>query len=51
MKIKLKNVLLIDDSESDNFNHARKIRKLGITGNINICYSGPEALDYLSSEF
>lgn len=50
MKKKLKNVLLIDDSESDNFYHARKIRKMGITDNIHICYSGPEALDYLRSE-
>lgn len=50
MKKKLKNVLLIDDSESDNFYHARKIRKMGITDNIHICYSGQEALDYLKSE-
>jgi CheY-like chemotaxis protein len=47
---KLKNVLLIDDSESDNFYHARKIKKMGITDNIHICYSGEEALDYLKSE-
>ena len=51
MKNKLKNVLLIDDSESDNFYHARKIQKMGITDNIHICYSGQEALDYLRSEF
>lgn len=50
MKKKLKNVLLIDDSESDNFYHARKIRKMGITDNIHICYSGQEALDFLRSE-
>ncbi len=50
MKRKLKNVLLIDDSESDNFYHARKIRKMGITDNIHMCYSGQEALDYLRSE-
>ncbi len=50
MKTKLKNVLLIDDSESDNFYHERKIRKMGITDNIHICYSGQEALDYLKSE-
>lgn len=47
---KLKNVLLIDDSESDNFYHARKIKKLGITDNIHICFSGEEALSYLKSE-
>lgn len=50
MKQKLKNVLLIDDSESDNFYHARKIRKMGITDNIHICYGGQEALDFLKSE-
>ena len=47
---KIKNVLLIDDSESDNFYHARKIRKMGITDNIHISYSGEEALEYLKSE-
>lgn len=47
---KLKNVLLIDDSESDNFYHARKIRKMGITDNIHMCFSGEEALEYLKSE-
>lgn len=50
MKKKLKNVLLIDDSESDNFYHERKIRKMGITDNIHITYSGREALEYLKSE-
>lgn len=50
MKKKLKNVLLIDDSESDNFYHARKIRKMGITDNIHMCYSGEDALSYLKSE-
>ncbi len=50
MKKKLKNVLLIDDSESDNFYHERKIRKMGITDNIHVCYSGQEALDFLKSE-
>lgn len=50
MKKKLKNVLLIDDSESDNFYHARKITKMGITDNIQMCFSGPEALEYLKSE-
>ncbi|QAA81097.1 response regulator [Aequorivita sp. H23M31] len=50
MKKKLKLVLLIDDSESDNFYHARKIRKAGISDNIHMCYSGEAALDYLRSE-
>jgi CheY-like chemotaxis protein len=50
MKTKLKNVLLIDDSESDNFYHARKIKKMGITDHIHMCYGGQEALEYLKSE-
>lgn len=50
MKKKLKNVLLIDDSESDNFYHQRKIKNMGITDNIHISYSGAEALEYLRSE-
>ena len=50
MKIKLKNVLLIDDSESDNFYHQRKIKKMGISDNIHTCFSGQEALNYLKSE-
>lgn len=50
MKKKLKNVLLIDDSESDNFYHARKITKMGITDTIHMCFSGPEALEYLKSK-
>ena len=50
MKSKLKNVLLIDDSESDNFYHLRKIKKMDIADNIRTCFSGQEALDYLTSE-
>jgi CheY-like chemotaxis protein len=50
LKKKLKNVLLIDDSESDNFYHKRKISKLGITDNIKVTYSGEEALEYLITE-
>ena len=49
LKRKLKSVLLIDDSESDNFYHKRKIEKLGITENIKVTYGGQEALDYLNS--
>jgi CheY-like chemotaxis protein len=50
LKKKLKNVLLIDDSESDNFYHKRKISKLGISDNIKVTYSGEEALEYLITE-
>ncbi len=51
MKSKVKNILFIDDSESDNFYHQRKIRMMGIADNIHTCFSGQEALDYLSEEF
>ncbi|MBC6993304.1 response regulator [Neolewinella lacunae] len=50
MKRKLKRVLLIDDSESDNFFHSRIIRKAGITDEIKVVYSGEEALEYLVTE-
>ena len=50
LKKKLKNVLLIDDSESDNFYHKRKISKMGICDNIKVTYSGEEALEYLITE-
>ena len=50
LKRKLKTVLLIDDSESDNFYHKRKITKLGISDNIKVTYSGEEALEYLITE-
>ena len=50
MKKKLKNILLIDDSESDNFYHARKLKKMDITDAIHTCFSGAEGLEYLKSE-
>ena len=50
IKRKLKNVLLVDDSESDNYYHERKIRKLGITDNIKVTYGAEEALEFLKTE-
>ncbi|MGB3591357.1 MAG: response regulator [Nonlabens sp.] len=50
LKKKLKNVLLIDDSESDNFFHSRQIRKSGITDEIKITHGGEEALEFLQTE-
>ena len=50
IKKKLARVLLIDDSESDNFYHERKIKKLGIAEEVIIKYSGEEALAYLQTE-
>ena len=47
IKKKLKRILLIDDSEADNFFHARVIRKYGCAEEIIIREGGQEALDYL----
>ena len=44
---KLQKILLVDDSESDNYIHARKIAKADVTDEIIVKYSGLEALDYL----
>lgn len=49
MKQKLDKVLLIDDSDADNFIHQRVIKKADITNNIIVKKSGQEALDYLST--
>ncbi len=46
-KKKLNRILLIDDSEADNFFHARVIRKYGCAEEIIIREGGQEALDYL----
>ena len=50
LKKKLENILLIDDSESDNFYHKRKLTKLGISDNIHVTYGGQEALDFLKEK-
>lgn len=47
MKKKLNNILLIDDSEADNFIHKRVIKKAEVAEKITIKYSGQDALDYL----
>jgi CheY-like chemotaxis protein len=49
MKQKLDKVLLIDDSDADNFIHQRVIKKADITHHIIVKKSGQEALDYLST--
>ena len=49
MKRKLARILLIDDSEADNFIHARRIRKANVTDEIVIKENGREALTYLST--
>lgn len=45
----LDKVLLIDDSEADNFLHQRILRRLQFARRIEVRYSAEEALAYLSS--
>ncbi|MAZ27381.1 MAG: response regulator [Cytophagaceae bacterium] len=49
MKKKLNKILLVDDSESDNFYHARIIKKCNVAENIVIKLSAEEALEYLKT--
>ena len=46
---KLNKILLIDDSESDNFIHSRIIRKCDVTREIKVCYSAEDGLAYLQN--
>ena len=48
-KKKFNQVLLVDDSNADNFLHTRLIRKAGITDTIVVKNNGREALDYLTT--
>ncbi|MFC4689466.1 response regulator [Dokdonia genika] len=45
----LREILLIDDSESDNFVHSRVIKKAKVTAKVTIKYSGEEGLEYLKT--
>ncbi|AEE18873.1 CheY-like chemotaxis protein [Dokdonia sp. Hel_I_63] len=45
----LREILLIDDSESDNFVHSRVIKKAQVTAKVTIKYSGEEGLTYLKT--
>lgn len=47
MKKKLRNILLIDDNEADNFIHNRVIEKADVAEIVTITYGAQEALDYL----
>lgn len=49
MKKKLNKILLVDDSESDNFYHSRIIKKCDVADNIVVKYSAEEALAYLKT--
>lgn len=46
---RLKKILLIDDSESDNFIHKKRIEKADVCDEVIIKYSGLEGLQYLST--
>ena len=51
MKQKLKKVLLIDDSNADNFIHKRRIENMDITDEVVIKLNGKIALEYLNESF
>ncbi|MES1219542.1 MAG: response regulator [Bacteroidota bacterium] len=50
MKIRLKNILLIDDDEDDNFFHRLVLEESGITDNIHVVQNSSEALELLLNE-
>ena len=47
MPTPLEEILLIDDSDADNFLHRRVIDKVGCTNNVEVRENGREALEYL----
>ncbi len=47
MKTKLNKILLIDDSEADNYIHSRVIKKASVTDEVVVKMGAQEALDYL----
>ncbi len=50
MKTKLNKILLIDDSEADNYIHSRVIKKASVTNEIIVKMGAQEALDYLQKK-
>ncbi|MEM9445528.1 MAG: response regulator [Verrucomicrobiota bacterium] len=50
MSKKLNMVLLIDDSEEDNYVHTKVIKRAGVTDKVVSVQNGYEALDFLSSK-
>lgn len=50
MANQLDKILLIDDSEADNYLHQMTIESAGITKAVMVAYDGQEALDYLNSK-
>ncbi len=49
MKKKLRQILLIDDSEADNYIHKDILEKKGITEKIVVKYKAEDALEYLTT--
>jgi len=49
MKKKIGNILLIDDSQADNFISSRVINKAAVTEKITTTFGAREALDYLTT--
>ncbi|WP_235295849.1 response regulator [Portibacter marinus] len=49
MSKKLNKIMLIDDSEADNFLHKRVITKADVCEEVVVTYSAPEALEYLKT--
>ena len=50
MKNKNLSVLLVDDDDDDNFFHRRAISKSDINCTVQVCTSGPDALDLLQNK-
>ena len=46
--IRLREVLLVDDSEADNYIHRRVIQKSGVVETVSVARNGQEALDHLA---
>lgn len=46
---RLKLILLVDDSEMDNFIHCRRLEKMGLAEQVVVRTNGRQALDYLTT--
>ena len=48
MTARLREILLVDDSEADNYIHRRVIQKSGVVETVSVARNGQEALDHLA---
>ncbi|MFK7964408.1 MAG: response regulator [Burkholderiaceae bacterium] len=46
----LDSILLVDDSEDDNFFHKRAIARSGLKCHVDVCTTGDDAMDYLAGQ-